>query len=88
MNGKKLTGLRRLWEAPYWICFLELSIRTKLIPLTSEEASRIFENNGPLSTMSSRIKLAHALGLYSDPIHDELDHLREIRNAFAHGWQD
>lgn len=38
----------------------------------------------PLGSFSARIKLALALGLIDLEVHDVLDRLRELRNAFAH----
>jgi DNA-binding MltR family transcriptional regulator len=64
--------------------FLERAIKSKFRQLDEEEDSGIFRNNGPLASMSSRIRLARALGLISNEIREELDNIREIRNAFAH----
>lgn len=42
--------------------------------------------NAPLGTLSARIKACHALGLLSDEQFSDLEHLRKIRNEFAHNW--
>ena len=41
---------------------------------------------GPISTFSSRIKLANALSWISDPVRKDLDTIRDIRNEFAHNF--
>ncbi|MCV3205570.1 MltR family transcriptional regulator [Mesorhizobium sp. YC-39] len=43
--------------------------------------------NAPLGTLSSRIKGAYALGLLSKEQFADLEHLRKIRNEFAHKWE-
>lgn len=44
----------------------------------------LFEGTAPLSTFSSRIKLAYYLGLISRNCRRDLDIVRGIRNDFAH----
>ena len=54
-------------------------------PLSEEEYNGLFNDpNGPLATFSARIRIGCALGLYGRNTRDDLDHLRLIRNAFAH----
>jgi len=43
--------------------------------------------NGPLGTFSAKIKIGHALGIYTKGFREELDVMRHIRNAFAHSWE-
>lgn len=43
--------------------------------------------NAPLGTLSSRTKGAYALGLLSKEQFEDLEHLRKIRNEFAHNWE-
>lgn len=43
--------------------------------------------NAPLGTFSSRIQAAHALGLITKRQYSDLEHLRKIRNTFAHSWK-
>lgn len=43
--------------------------------------------NAPLGTFSSRIKACLALGLISNEQYRDLEHLRKIRNEFAHHWR-
>jgi hypothetical protein len=44
----------------------------------------LFEGTAPLSTFSSRIKLAYYLGLVSRNCRRDLDIIRGVRNDFAH----
>jgi len=47
----------------------------------------LFEGNAPLSSFSSRIKLAFYLGKISKECRKDLDTIRGIRNQFAHHAQ-
>jgi len=51
-----------------------------------EDRARLFDYsyNGALSDLSSRILLARAMGLFGPVTFDDLQRIREIRNAFAH----
>ena len=60
------------------------SITKKMPNLDKEINKRLFRGYGPLSTFSSRIDIAYALGLISAEIHQELTKIRNIRNLFAH----
>ncbi|WP_412066391.1 MltR family transcriptional regulator [Rhizobium sp. SYY.PMSO] len=42
--------------------------------------------NAPLGTFSARIKACHAMGLLSDIQFADFEHIRKIRNEFAHNW--
>lgn len=53
--------------------------------LTQEEVQDLVEGNGPLATLSARIRVAHAFKLITDEMCKELHTLRGIRNEFAHG---
>ena len=48
--------------------------------------SAIFGSYGPLSSFSSRIKLAYMFRLMSLDLIQDLDKLRKVRNQIAHGW--
>src|SRR5690606_22499145 len=53
-----------------------------------EASKRLLEGfNAPLGTFSSRIKASLALGLISSEQYRDLEHLRKIRNEFAHDWR-
>lgn len=43
--------------------------------------------NAPIGTFSSKILLAHALGLIQDDEFEQIELLRRIRNKFAHTWE-
>lgn len=43
--------------------------------------------NAPLGSFSARIKGCHALGLITDEQFSDLEHLRKMRNAYAHTWR-
>ena len=43
--------------------------------------------NGPLGTLSSRIKAVYSFGLATEGQYKEMEILRRIRNLFAHDWQ-
>jgi len=67
---------------------LRAAISCNFIHLPGREEDQIFSGNGPLSTFSSRIKIAHAMGLISKKVRSDLDVLRKIRNKYAHGTKD
>lgn len=46
--------------------------------------SDLFENFGPLSTFSARIKIAYCFGLISEADYRDLELMRRVRNAAAH----
>jgi hypothetical protein len=66
----------------YADAILEDLLRAFLIEGKSADALLAVE--GALGTFSSRINLAHALGLIRDSTHHDLELLRRIRNDFAH----
>lgn len=65
---------------------LEVAIRSRMVKLDDDEHKRIFsfDHRGPLADLSSRIKIAFALGVYGPRTRADLEHVRDIRNAFAH----
>lgn len=68
---------------------LEISIRSRFAPITEPDRLGIFsyDYNGPLADFSSRIKVGFALGLFGPKTRVDLDHVRTVRNAFAHSVQ-
>lgn len=44
----------------------------------------LFSPERPLSTLSARTKMAYSLGLISKVAYDDIEIIRNIRNAFAH----
>jgi DNA-binding MltR family transcriptional regulator len=63
-------GLRKLFVASF----------TQDAPL-----SEILEGQGPLSTLSARLKVASALGWLPEDLARDINTVRDIGNAFAHG---
>ena len=67
------------------------SLRTLLSTfLVSNSTSKdeIFEGpNAPMATLSSKITMAHRLGLITDKFARDLNLIRKIRNEFAHNIQ-
>jgi hypothetical protein len=53
-------------------------------PLEEEEYNQLFRWIGPLSSMSAMTRVAHAFKIIGTKTRDDLDRLRELRNAFAH----
>lgn len=47
-------------------------------------ANELFDSNGPLSTFSQRILIAHAFGFLSSSTCASLNYIKKIRNHFAH----
>jgi hypothetical protein len=65
---------------------LEVAIISRLVPLKTAEQEAIFryEKRGFLSDLSSKIKMAYALNIIGPKTRIDLDHIRAIRNSFAH----
>ena len=59
-------------------------IEQRISHLTPDEMADFFSDNGPASDFASRIKIAYALGGIPAWIWDDVNLIREIRNAFAH----
>jgi hypothetical protein len=49
-----------------------------------EDIDFVFRFEGPLGTFSARIEIGYLFGLIEKPIAEQLDLIREIRNACAH----
>jgi len=63
---------------------LENAIRFKLGRLSKKQVGELFDDPGPLSTFSAKVKIGHAMRLYGIRTKSDLNHVREIRNMFAH----
>jgi DNA-binding MltR family transcriptional regulator len=68
---------------------LEQLLRMVLAPhfaeLDDAAQDELFEGaNAPLASLSARIKVAHALGVFGPKTRRDLDRIRSIRNACAH----
>lgn len=90
-----LIGLERLDNGDYALAIvgasfiekaLEVAILSRLVPMNKDTRDRLFEYRyqAPLCDLSSRIRLACAMGLFGQHTFDDLERIREVRNAFAH----
>jgi DNA-binding MltR family transcriptional regulator len=61
-------------------------VRARMQHLTPTEEAKLFEGTGPLSTFSARTMIAYAMSIIDKDERDDLDRIREIRNAFAHDF--
>ena len=59
-------------------------IRKCLVSLSKTQDDRLFGDRGPLATLSAKIDLGFALGLYGTQTKAILHNIRRIRNCFAH----
>ena len=64
--------------------WLLTKLSMRFVPLGKPMRKRIFENYGPLSTFSSKIDIAFAVGLYDKNTWNGLNTVKKIRNRFAH----
>lgn len=71
---------------------LDLALKNSLCSLMhhnpSGKGDDLFDPDRPLGTFSSKINLAHRLGLFSDTIAQALHTIRKIRNECAHSLED
>jgi hypothetical protein len=67
---------------------LSILIMSKFGFVDQTGKNELFENDGPLSTFSSKIIMGAALHLYGPETRSDLDTIREIRNGFAHSRLD
>jgi hypothetical protein len=61
-------------------------LERRLVIPTDREREALVGQSGPIGTFSARIKLARALAWISEDVHWDLERIRTIRNAFAHGF--
>ena len=60
---------------------IALYLRTDL---TDDDQSSLFEDRGPLTDFDAKIRIAYCLGMLSRENKQDFDHIRRIRNGFAH----
>jgi DNA-binding MltR family transcriptional regulator len=65
--------------------FLAGLILRHLVELTPSEIESLFEPDRPLGSFSAKIRMARALGIFGPKTAHDLNIVRDIRNAFAHG---
>jgi len=65
---------------------LKVALRTHFVELTTDEDNHIFceDQDSPLATFSSKIRLGYAMGVYGPKTRDDLNIMRYVRNVFAH----
>lgn len=80
----KATVVVLFMAAEYIDQHLVMLLKTNLIDNKSVIKGLLDNPNGPLSTFSSHIELAYALGLIYENAHSDLHLIRKIRNEFAH----
>ena len=60
----------------------------KMPQLSKSDEDRIFDGLGPLSTFSAKIPIAHALDVIDTGSRQDIEKIKEIRNAFAHSFME
>ena len=63
---------------------LDRLLRNKLRRKDDATWQSLQGENGPLRSLSTKISMAHALGIYDAKVKHDLDVVRTVRNAFAH----
>jgi hypothetical protein len=63
---------------------LQGCIEGRFVELSAVERDHLFSGTGPLSSFSAKTKLGFAMGIFGPRTRDDLDSVREIRNALAH----
>ena len=59
-------------------------LEKKFVLLSAERRGKLFGVYGPLSSLSAKIDIGFAVGLFGPETHADLHRLRRIRNKFAH----
>lgn len=59
-------------------------LRARLWIRNNTADEELFRSDGPIATFSRKIKMAEAIRIIGPATRANLDHIREIRNAFAH----
>jgi hypothetical protein len=66
----------------YLDAFLEDALRSTFVSIARVDA--LFEGQGALRSFASKIALAAAMGIVTEPLARDLDIIRKVRNHFAH----
>jgi DNA-binding MltR family transcriptional regulator len=64
---------------------LEVALLARFVPLSKDERARLFQPTGPLGGLAAASQLAYAIGVFGSKTRADIEHVRAIRNAFAHG---
>jgi len=67
---------------------LSEAIKRRFVALSASEEKALYSFNSPLGTFSSRIQIAHALGVINGEGRAQLNLMRAMRNACAHARAD
>ncbi|MDR4307190.1 hypothetical protein IHQ68_11225 [Chelatococcus sambhunathii] len=65
--------------------FLDNALQAAISASFTNKSDAIFDNRGNLSSFFSKINIAWAMGLISKDEKEDIDTIRLLRNAFAHG---
>ena len=63
---------------------LRLLLLSQMVKLSRNEADSLFSPMGPLSSFSAKIAVGYAFRCYGPLTRDDLNTVRDVRNAFAH----
>lgn len=63
---------------------LERLLRSQFRRMKKSDYDRLFEGTGPFATMSGKIQMGYAMGIYGPRTRHDLEIFNEIRNVFAH----
>lgn len=64
---------------------LEDQLMLRMTNVSAAELKVLFQSDGaPLGTFSAKIKIGHAFGVFGSSTKNDLEIIRQIRNAFAH----
>ncbi len=66
----------------YLDAFMEAALRSVFVPCTRVDG--LFDGQGSLRSLGSKISLAAALGIITEPLAGDMDLIRKARNHFAH----
>lgn len=79
-----------LTGAAYLELLLEKLLTASFRPLSEGDTRRMFDGsgNGILCTLSSKIRMAYAIGVIDDEMYGDLKLINDIRNVFAHTLHD
>jgi hypothetical protein len=64
---------------------LSFALNARFIPLSETRKDALYKRpDAPLRTFSAKIELGFALALYGEATRIDLEHIRKIRNEYAH----
>jgi DNA-binding MltR family transcriptional regulator len=66
---------------------LERALLSKMRKLDEAEKEELFRTDGPIGSLSAKIKLSYALNIIEKNVSDRLHEIRELRNVCAHSMR-